>query len=294
MATTIGAARGPATGDYRRDPRSRLPARASTAGERRGDVVQRSIEAYLLFARAASELIPGRAEHLKRLLQAREGVAHRRVAGRLFGSGLEAPGGLDDVGRPVVELTWAIHAAIVVAPRLADHGAQCPKRPAPVPIRSVTWMEARSRINAQNDALPLPCAPATINGRPTNGPNTATRWITQIGADGNMTSHHDSQTTPDGPFASRPRRFSEGIERMPRAPSSSRVGRFSDGLARSPRSASAKRIGSFADGVAQRPYDRSARRVGSFGDGYERGGGGRETAPRVGSPRNTEGGRLAA
>jgi hypothetical protein len=118
--------------------------------------------------------------------------------------------------------------------------------------------------------------------------------MTQKGADGNMTSHHDTPTTPDGPFASRPRRFSEGVERIPLAPSSYRVGRFSDGLARSPRSASAKRIGSFADGLVQRPYDRSARRVGSFSDGYERGGRGRETAPRVGSPPNTEEGRFAA
>jgi hypothetical protein len=167
MATTIGA--------------SRLPARASTAGERRGDVVQRSNEAYLLFARVASELIPGGAEHLKRLLQGREGVGRRRAACLLFGGGLEAPGGLDDVGRPVVERTWAVHAVIVVAPCVADHGAQCPKRPTPAPIRSVTWMEARTRINAHNDALPPPCAPATIKGRPTNGPNTATRWITQKG-----------------------------------------------------------------------------------------------------------------
>ena len=108
--------------------------------------------------------------------------------------------------------------------------------------------------------------------------------ITQKGADGNMTSHHDTPTPPYGPFASRPRRFSEGIERMPRAPSSARVGRFSDGLARSPCSASARRIGSFADGLAQRPHNRSARRVGSFSDGYERGGGGRETAPRTQRP----------
>jgi hypothetical protein len=155
------------------------------------------------------------------------------------------------------------------------------------------WRPAHAS-NAQNDALPPACAPATINGRPTNGPNTATRWITQKGADGNMTSHHDSPTTSAGPFASRPRRFSEGVERMPRAPSSSRVGRFSDGLARSPRSASAKRIGSFADGLVLRPYDRPARRVGSFSDGYERGGRDRQTELGVGSPRNTEEGKLAA
>ena len=155
-------------------------------------------------------------------------------------------------------------------------------------------MEACSRINAHNDALPPPCAHATIKGRPTNGPNYCDPVDHPERTDGNMTSHHDTPTTPDGPFASRPRRFSEGVERMPRAPSSYRVGRFSDGLARSPRSASAKRIGSFADGVAQRPYDRSARRVGSFSDGYERGGRGGETAPRDDSPPNTEEGRLAA
>jgi hypothetical protein len=44
MATTIGAAGGPASRDYGRDPRSRLPARTSTAGERRGDVMQRANE----------------------------------------------------------------------------------------------------------------------------------------------------------------------------------------------------------------------------------------------------------
>lgn len=109
-----------------------------------------------------------------------------------------------------------------------------------------------------------------------------------------MTFHHDALTTRDGPFASRPRRFSEGMERMPLAPSSSRVGRFSDGLARSPLSASARRIGSFADGLAQLPYDRSTRRVGSFGDRFERGGRDHETTPSLDSPRATEEGRIAA
>jgi hypothetical protein len=142
--------------------------------------------------------------------------------------------------------------------------------------------------------LPPACAPATINGRPNQRAEYRDPVDTQKGADGNMTSHHDTPTTPVGPFASRPRRFSEGIERMPGAPSSYRAGRFSDGLARSPRSASAKRIGSFADGVAQRPYDRPARRVGSFSDGYERDGKDRAAAPRVASPRNTEEGKLAA
>ena len=156
-------------------------------------------------------------------------------------------------------------------------------------------MEDRSRINAQNHALPPPCARATIRGRPTNGPTNATLWITpNKERTANMTSHHDAPTTPDAPFASPTRRFSEGMERMPPAPSSSRVGRFSDGLARLPRSASAQRSGSFADGLAQPPYDRSARRVGSFSDGFERGGRDPETAPRVDSPRSTEEGRIAA
>jgi hypothetical protein len=119
-------------------------------------------------------------------------------------------------------------------------------------------MEARSRINAQNDALPLPCAPATINGRPTNGPNTATRWITQIGADGNMTSHHDSQTTPDGPFASRPRRFSEGIERMPRAVVVSR-----GSLQRRTRALAAERLGEAHRQLRRRARAEAVRPLGS-------------------------------
>ena len=148
MATTIGA--------------SRLPARASAAGERRGDVVQRSNEAYLVFARVASELIPGGGEHLKRLLQGREGVGHRRVAGRLFGGGLEAPSRLDDVGRPVVELTWAVHAAIVgCPPALRTMGLNAQSGRPRVPFGASRGMEARLRINAQNDALPPACAPAS-------------------------------------------------------------------------------------------------------------------------------------
>jgi hypothetical protein len=109
-----------------------------------------------------------------------------------------------------------------------------------------------------------------------------------------MTSHRDTPTIPDGPSASPPRRFSEGMERMLLAPSSSRLGRFSDGLARSPRRTSAKRIASFADGIAHRPDDRSACRVGSFSDGLERGGRHRETEPRADSQRSTAEGRIAA
>ena len=117
--------------------------------------------------------------------------------------------------------------------------------------------------------------------------------ITQKGADGNMTSHHDTPTPPYVPFASRPRRFSEGIERMPRAPSSARVGRFSDGLARLQRGAALrKRVGSFADGIRHRPEARSARRVGSFSDGLATTGAVGGTVPRIDSPR--AGGRIAA
>jgi hypothetical protein len=39
--------------DYRRDGRSPFPARAGTAGERRGDVVQRSHEENVLLARVS-------------------------------------------------------------------------------------------------------------------------------------------------------------------------------------------------------------------------------------------------
>ena len=109
-----------------------------------------------------------------------------------------------------------------------------------------------------------------------------------------MTSHHDTPTSPDRPSALPPRRFSEGLERMPLASSSSRLGRFSDGLGRSPRRVSAKRIGSFADGIAHRADDCSARRVGSFSDGLERAGSDPEREPPADTQRSTEERRIAA
>lgn len=108
-----------------------------------------------------------------------------------------------------------------------------------------------------------------------------------------MSFQQGAMTLPDG--AGRPpRRFSEGMERMPLAPSSWRVGRFSDGLASLPLSASAKRIGSFADGLVLRPDASSTRRVGSFGDGLEREGGDSPTVSRVDSQRSTVENRIAA
>jgi hypothetical protein len=109
-----------------------------------------------------------------------------------------------------------------------------------------------------------------------------------------MTSQDDAPTIPNWPSDPPPRRFSEGMERMPLARSSSRVGRFSDAITRSPRSASAKRIGSFADGLARRPNDRSARRAGSFGDGLARAGVYRATVRRVDSPPSSVEDRRAA
>jgi hypothetical protein len=49
---------GQASGDYRRDFRSPFPARASTAGKRRGDIVQRSHEVNLLLTRQSVEPPP--------------------------------------------------------------------------------------------------------------------------------------------------------------------------------------------------------------------------------------------
>ena len=92
-----------------------------------------------------------------------------------------------------------------------------------------------------------------------------------------MTSQDDAPTIPNWPSDPPPRRFSEGLERMPLA-----------------RSASAKRIGSFVDGLARRPNDRSARRVGSFGDGLARAGVYRATVRRVDSPRSSVEDRRAA
>jgi hypothetical protein len=109
-----------------------------------------------------------------------------------------------------------------------------------------------------------------------------------------MTPQDDTPTSPSWPSNPPPRRFSEGMERMPLARSSSRVGRFSDGIARSLQSASAKRIGSFADGLARRSNAHSAHRVGSFGDGLARVGVYRATLRRVDSPRSSVEDRRAA
>lgn len=74
---------------------------------------------------------------------------------------------------------WAEH------PFLRDQPpTQAPRRAVSCPVDLAVYrtpsatMDARSRINAQNDALPPRCARATIKGRPTNGPTKATRWIT--------------------------------------------------------------------------------------------------------------------
>jgi hypothetical protein len=60
-----------------------------------------------------------------------------------------------------------------------------------------------------------------------------------------------------------PRRFSEGMERVPVAPETLRVGRYSDGLAPT-LNLTVANIGSYADGRVERPAE---HRVGSFGDG---------------------------
>ena len=59
-----------------------------------------------------------------------------------------------------------------------------------------------------------------------------------------------------------PRRFSEGMERVPVAPEVLRVGRYSDGLAPT-LNLTAANTGSYADGLAERP---AVLRVGSYGD----------------------------
>ena len=109
-----------------------------------------------------------------------------------------------------------------------------------------------------------------------------------------MTSHHDRPVVADRPYARPPRRFSEGIERMPLAPSSWRVGRYSDGVARSRRTSSARRIGSFADGLVQQAEAAMARRVGSFSDGLERGREERANVPRFDAQRSNVERRIAA
>jgi hypothetical protein len=109
-----------------------------------------------------------------------------------------------------------------------------------------------------------------------------------------MTSHHDRPVVADRPYARPPRRFSEGLERMPLAPYSWRVGRYSDGVAHSRRTSSAPRTGSFADGLVRRPEAAMARRVGSFSDGLERGRAERVDVPRTDAQRSNVERRIAA
>ena len=59
-----------------------------------------------------------------------------------------------------------------------------------------------------------------------------------------------------------PRRFSEGMERVPVVPETLRIGRFSDGQAPT-LNLTAASIGSYADGLVERPAVLS---IGSFGD----------------------------
>jgi hypothetical protein len=62
-----------------------------------------------------------------------------------------------------------------------------------------------------------------------------------------------------------PRRFSEGMERVPVDPATLRVGRYSDGLAPA-LTITPDLIGSYADGLVARPDASAVLRVGSFGD----------------------------
>jgi hypothetical protein len=74
---------------------------------------------------------------------------------------------------------------------------------------------------------------------------------------------HANEMSSHGEIVARqPRRFSEGMERVPVAPETLRVGRYSDGLAPT-LNLSAANIGSYADGLVERP---AVLRVGSFGD----------------------------
>jgi hypothetical protein len=126
---------GSAPCDDGRRRRSPVPARASAAGERRSDVVQRSHEADLLLAGESvdprpgrglrapstsalddprrgvgSQLIPGRAEHLKCLLKGFEYVGRSHVTARPFSGRMEGPRGVDQLGCAVLRRICCVHA----------------------------------------------------------------------------------------------------------------------------------------------------------------------------------------
>ena len=111
---------GHAAGDERRYGRANVPALASAAGERSGDVVQRADQPHLLLAGqpidgrpgedirievasprgnpwggVCGQLIPSRAERLKGVLQRRERIGRRCITLWRVGGCLEVPGRLD-------------------------------------------------------------------------------------------------------------------------------------------------------------------------------------------------------
>jgi len=81
-----------------------------------------------------------------------------------------------------------------------------------------------------------------------------------------MTATAGNSTRSENDLAARqPRRYSEGMERVPVALSVRRVGRYSDGLAPA-LTLTADVVGSYADGLVARPDPSDTIRVGSYGD----------------------------
>ena len=112
-----------------------LVALASTASERRCDVVQRSHQANLLLPRqlvnvrpaagsraptnpprddpwrsVGGQLVPGAAERLQRVLERGQGVRRGGVGSGPPGGGVEVPGGVGQLGRALIETMGSVHA----------------------------------------------------------------------------------------------------------------------------------------------------------------------------------------
>ena len=123
------------SGYDRHDSRSAAPTRSSAARERGSDVVQSSYQANLVLTRqpvdvwprggfrrtrapplddrrrrVCSQLIPSGAQRLKGFLEGFEGAWCAGMTARLSSSGVEGPRGFRELGRPVVEEIWRVHA----------------------------------------------------------------------------------------------------------------------------------------------------------------------------------------
>jgi hypothetical protein len=175
----VGASR-----DEGRDGRPGVPTGSTASRERRGHVVKRPHEPHFLLARQPAperrcarlpawptvsvddarnsvrgQSIPGGAEHLKRILQRREGLGSVHMASSSFGSAMERVGGLDQCGCGVLPGVLGGHGDDGAAGAVSDHGSQPPISRPRLPIgASRGAREPRARAGSHTGSTRRGCA----------------------------------------------------------------------------------------------------------------------------------------